>query len=212
MNFFVTGTDTDVGKSYICRHLAKEFIKAGKKTAYLKPFQSGIEENVDSDALQVTKTSPDVNAKSSYITHTPAAPLISAQIDNVELDLLKVKEDFEELSKNADVTIVEGSGGLCVPVKKDILMIDVIKFLKLPALIVARPNLGTINHTLMSVKCLRQEGIDIIGIVISNYPEKTSDPVILRAKEMIENFCDIKVLDVILKGQSDLSSLAKKLF
>ncbi len=123
-----------------------------------------------------------------------------------------MKEDFEELSKNADVTIVEGSGGLCVPVKKDILMIDVIKFLKLPALIVARPNLGTINHTLMSVKCLKQEGIEIIGIVISNYPEKTSDPVILRAKEMIENFCDIKVLDVILKGQSDLSSLAKKLF
>ncbi len=211
MNFFVTGTDTDVGKSYICRHLAKEFIKLGKKTGYLKPFQSGVEENIDSDAKQVEKTAQTVIAKSSYITKTPCTPLVSAQIDNVDYSLEKVKNDYSELAKMCDVTIVEGSGGLYVPVKKDVLMSDVIKFLNLPALIIARPNLGTINHTLMTIKCAQNDGIKVLGVVISNYPNNSSDPVILRAKEMIENYCNIKVLNLVAQGQNDLSDLAKKL-
>ena len=211
MNFFVTGTDTDVGKSYICKHLAKEFIKLGKKTGYLKPFQSGLEEGVAPDAKQIEIIAKGVIAKSSYITNTPCTPLVSAQIDNVEYKLEKVKCDYDELKNNCDITIVEGSGGLYVPVKENILMSDVIKFLNLPTLIVARPNLGTINHTLMTIKCAQNEGIKIIGVVISNYPQATDDPVILRAKEMIENYCSTKVIAIVKKGQTDLSQLAKNL-
>ncbi len=211
MNFFVTGTDTDVGKSYICKHLAKEFIKLGKKTGYLKPFQSGFEEGIDPDAKQIEIIAKGVITKSSYITNTPCTPLVSAQIDNVDYNLEKVKCDYDELKNNCDITIVEGSGGLYVPVKENILMSDVIKFLNLPTLIVARPNLGTINHTLMTIKCAQNEGIKIIGVVISNYPEATDDPVILRAKEMIENYCSTKVIAIVKKGQTDLSQLAKNL-
>ena len=211
MNFFVTGTDTDVGKSYICKHLAKEFIKLGKKTGYLKPFQSGLEESIAPDAKQIEIIAKGVIAKSSYITNTPCTPLVSAQIDNVEYKLEKVKCDYDELKNNCDITIVEGSGGLYVPVKENILMSDVIKFLNLPTLIVARPNLGTINHTLMTIKCAQNEGIKIIGVVISNYPQATDDPVILRAKEMIENYCSTKVLAIVKEGQTDLSQLAKNL-
>lgn len=209
MNFFVSGTDTDVGKSYICRYLALAFSKSGKKTGYLKPFQSGLEEGVDPDAKSVEKTVSDVFAKSSYTTTTPCTPLISAQMTGIDYDLEKVKKDYEDLSALCDITIVEGSGGLYVPVKKGVLMSDVIKFLNLPLLIVARPDLGTINHTLMTIKCAKIDGIKILGTVISNYPPKTSDPAVLRAKEMIEDFCDVKVLDVVLENQKDLSNLAK---
>ena len=211
MNFFVSATDTDVGKSYICSRLAREFLKLGLKTGYLKPFQSGLEEGVLPDAKQVLKVAPNVEIKSSYITKTPCTPLISAQIDNIEISLEKVKNDFEQLNTTNDITIVEGSGGLYVPVKKNILMSDVIKFLDLPLLIIARPNLGTINHTLMTIKCAQNEGKEILGVVISNYPNFTNDPVILRAQEMIENYCNIKVIDVIKNGQEDLSQLAQKL-
>ncbi len=211
MNFFVTGTDTDVGKSYVCKHLAKEFIKLGKKTGYLKPFQSGLEEGIDPDAKQIEIIAKDVIAKSSYITKTPCTPYISSQIDNVDYNLEKVKQDYTELANTCDVTIVEGSGGLYVPVKENVLMSDVIKFLNLPTLIVARPNLGTINHTLMTIKCAQSEGIKILGVVISNYPQTTDDPVILRAQEMIEKYCNVKVIDTIKQGQTDLSKLAKKL-
>lgn len=211
MNFFVTGTDTDVGKSYICKHLAKEFIKMGKKTGYLKPFQSGLEEGIDPDAKQIETIAKGVIAKSTYITKTPCTPYISSQIDNVDYNLEKVKQDYTELANTCDVTIVEGSGGLYVPVKENVLMSDVIKFLNLPTLIVARPNLGTINHTLMTIKCAQSEGIKILGVVISNYPQTTNDPVILRAQEMIEKYCNVKVIDAIKQGQTDLSKLAKKL-
>ncbi len=211
MNFFVTGTDTDVGKSYICKHLAKEFIKLGKKTGYLKPFQSGLEEGIDPDAKQIETIAKGVIAKSTYITKTPCTPYISSQIDNVDYNLEKVKQDYTELANTCDVTIVEGSGGLYVPVKENVLMSDVIKFLNLPTLIVARPNLGTINHTLMTIKCAQSEGIKILGVVISNYPQTTDDPVILRAQEMIEKYCNVKVIDAIKQGQTDLSKLAKKL-
>ena len=211
MNFFVTGTDTDVGKSYICKHLAKEFIKLGKKTGYLKPFQSGLEEGIDPDAKQIETIAKGVIVKSTYITKTPCTPYISSQIDNVDYNLEKVKQDYTELANTCDVTIVEGSGGLYVPVKENVLMSDVIKFLNLPTLIVARPNLGTINHTLMTIKCAQSEGIKILGVVISNYPQTTDDPVILRAQEMIEKYCNVKVIDAIKQGQTDLSKLAKKL-
>lgn len=211
MNFFVTGTDTDVGKSYICKHLAKEFIKLGKKTGYLKPFQSGLEEGIDPDAKQIEIIAKGVIAKSTYITKTPCTPYISSQIDNVDYNLEKVKQDYTELANTCDVTIAEGSGGLYVPVKENVLMSDVIKFLNLPTLIVARPNLGTINHTLMTIKCAQSEGIKILGVVISNYPQTTNDPVILRAQEMIEKYCNVKVIDAIKQGQTDLSKLAQKL-
>ncbi len=211
MNFFVTGTDTDVGKSYICKHLAKEFIKLGKKTGYLKPFQSGLEEGIDPDAKQIEIIAKGVIAKSSYVTKTPCTPYISSQIDNIDYNLEKVKQDYAKLANACDVTIVEGSGGLYVPVKENILMSDVIKFLNLPTLIVARPNLGTINHTLMTIKCAQSEGVEILGVVISNYPQTTDDPVILRAKEMIEKYCNTKVIDTIKQGQTNLSKLAQKL-
>ncbi len=211
MNFFVTGTDTDVGKSYICKHLAKEFIKLGKKTGYLKPFQSGLEEGIDPDAKQIEIIAKGVIAKSSYVTKTPCTPYISSQIDNIDYNLEKVKQDYAKLANACDVIIVEGSGGLYVPVKENILMSDVIKFLNLPTLIVARPNLGTINHTLMTIKCAQSEGIKILGVVISNYPQTTDDPVILRAQEMIEKYCNTKVIDIIKQGQTDLSKLAQKL-
>lgn len=211
MNFFVTGTDTDVGKSYVCKYLAKEFCKTGKKTGYLKSFQSGLEPNIDPDAKSVEKTAPNVLAKSSYVTNTPCTPLISSKIAKVEYDLSKVKKDFEELKNSCDITIVEGSGGLYVPVKKNVLMSDVIKFLNLPIIIVARANLGTINHTLMTIKCAQADNIEILGVVISNYPKETSDPATIYAKEMIEGFCSVKVLDVIYNNQTDFSNLAQKL-
>lgn len=211
MNFFVTGTDTDVGKSYICRHLAREFIQTGKKTGYLKPFQSGIEKGIDSDTNHVAKTASAIEARSSYTTKTPCTPWVSAQIDGIKLEIEKVKNDYENLSQMCDITIVEGSGGLYVPVEKNILMSNVIKELELPALIVARPNLGTINHTLMTVKCAEQDGINVLGVVISNYPADTNNPAILKAKDMIESFCDTKVLALIHHNQTDLSELAEKL-
>ena len=78
-------------------------------------------------------------------------------------------------------------------------------------LLIARPNLGTINHTLLSINYAQSKGIKILGIVLSNYPKETNDPAILKAKEMIEAFCNTKVIAIIYQNQNDLSELAKAL-
>ena len=211
MYIFITGTDTDVGKSYVSKGIADTLINDGETVGYLKPFQSGMIEGVLSDAAYVSLEGK-ITAKSSYVTNTPSAPLISAEIDGVDYDLRKVLEDYENLKRECDNVIVEGSGGIYVPVKKGILMIDVIKELKIPALVVARPDLGTINHTLMTIECLLNNDIKVLGVVISNYPNKTDDPVILRAKEMIEMFSgDIEVLDVIKHDENDFSKVTSKI-
>jgi len=207
MYIFVTGTDTEVGKSYVSRGIAKELSK-NDTVAYLKPFQSGVVDGVPNDADIVRLADENIFAKSTYITKTPSTPLISAEIDNVDYNIEKVVSDFEELKKKYNNVIVEGSGGIYVPVKKGILMADVIKRLNIPVLIVARPDLGTINHTLMTIDCLINNNIKVLGAVISNYPINPTDPVITRAKEMIEMFSgQIKVLDIIKQNQKDFSNL-----
>lgn len=208
MYIFVTGTDTDVGKSYVSKGICRQLAKQGEKTAYLKPFQSGIVEGILSDSEEVSTGDPSISSLASYVTKTPSTPLISGEIDGVDFSLKKVLKDFEALKKDNENVLVEGSGGIYVPVKKGVLMIDIIKTLNLPSIVVARPDLGTINHTLMTIECLQNNGIKVLGIVVSNFPDKTEDPVILRAVEMIEMFSgDVKVLSVIKNGQKDFSDL-----
>ena len=127
MFIFVTGSDTDVGKSYVCRGICKEMANHNETVGYLKPFQSGVVEGILNDADSVQLGGENIITKSSYITRTPSTPLISAEIDNVEFDLNKIVSDYELMKKQCQNVIVEGSGGIYVPVKKGVLMIDVIK-------------------------------------------------------------------------------------
>ena len=212
MYIFVTGSDTDVGKSYVARGICQELTSHDETVGYLKPFQSGVIDGVLNDADTITLNNQSIKTISSYITRTPSTPLISAEIDSVDYDLNKITNDYELLKKECRNVIVEGSGGIYVPVKKGVLMIDIIKRLNLPTLIVARPDLGTINHTLMTIDCLINNDIKVLGVVISKYPDKTTDHVISRAKEMIEMFSgSVKVLDVIKQNQKDFSLLTSKI-
>lgn len=202
--FFVTATDTNVGKTFVSKGLAEAFCKEGKNVGYFKPLQSGVVENEPTDAQIVQSACPGVKIKNSYITKTPAAPSLSAQIEGVQIDLNKIKEDFENFKTSKDVVkdviIVEGSGGLFVPVTEVHLMSDVIKILDIPVLVVARPDLGTVNHTLMTLKCIEDLGAEILGVVISNYDKGSNDPSVLNARNMIETHSKHRVLAQISKN------------
>ena len=212
MNIFITSTDTDVGKTYICRGIVKELIKRGKKTGYFKPLQSGIIPGIlsDADNIKQGKDNKNLILKNSYITNTPCTPSISAKIDNIEISLDKIESDYKELANKCDIVITEGSGGLFVPVDDNHLISDVIKKLNLPVIVVARPNLGTINHTLLTLNALNNLGIKILGVVISNYPKQTTDPAIATAPELIEKFGakfgNIKILDIIKENNNNLKN------
>ena len=189
MNFFITATDTNVGKTFVGAHLVKAL---GGDIAYFKPFQSGS----PSDIEEVKKINPTVATKNSYFTKTPATPSLSAKIDGVKVSLQKVIEDYRALEAQHERVIVEGSGGLLVPAGEDFLMSDVILALKLPVVIVARPDLGTINHTLLTLSAAKNLAIDVLAVIISNYPKNTKDPAITTAKTYIEQFSQQRVFEL----------------
>jgi dethiobiotin synthetase len=158
--FFVTGTDTGVGKTLVCAVLMK-----GLEAVYWKPIQSGVEELTDMDWLRNATGLPDTHfMPEAYRLTRPLSPHAAAEIDGVRISLNSLKlpqtGHFQHL-------IVEGAGGVLAPLNERHYIKDLIKHLNLPVLLVARSTLGTINHTLLSLQCLRQAGIDVLGVVMN---------------------------------------------
>ena len=178
--FFVTGTDTDVGKSVVCA-----ILMMGLEAVYWKPVQSGSEEDSDTRWIRrVTGIPADRFATESYSLTQPLSPHAAAAIDGVHIDLTNVSPPQLPAGEHL---IVEGAGGLLVPLNESHMMIDLIAHLRLPALLVTRSGLGTINHTLLSVAQLRHRQVPILGVVMNG-------PLNSGNKEAIERFGQVPVL------------------
>lgn len=201
MQVFVTGTDTDIGKTVVTAGLAAVMQSLGYKAGVYKPFQSGAEEKngflISPDLSYVKKLDFYVETLCTYLLKAPTAPSIAAEIDNVNINLSTVQREFQTLKQSCEVVLVEGAGGLMVPVKKDKLMLDVAKMLDIPIIIVARPDLGTINHTLLTINQAKASGLDIAGVIINRYPQGTDDIAIKTAPRLIEEYSDVNILGII---------------
>ncbi|MCB4792518.1 MAG: dethiobiotin synthase [Elusimicrobia bacterium] len=164
---FITATDTEVGKTYISCLLAQELVKGKCKVVGMKPVSAGSRD----DAKKLIKASgvkEKIETVNPLFFKYPLAPYASALIENRKIDLSLVWKNYKELSTKYEFMIVEGIGGLMVPVKKDYYVLDLIKGFKLPVLIVARPGLGTINHVLLTLEALKKAGVKVLGIVIND--------------------------------------------
>lgn len=201
MNIFITATDTDVGKTIVTAGLAAIMQSLGYKAGVLKPLQSGAIDQgsflISPDLAFVKKIDPYISTLASYVLKAPTAPYIAAELENVEIDLDIILRDYSLLNQKCDTVIVEGSGGLMVPVSPDVLMYDVVKKLNLPIVIVARPDLGTINHTLLTINQAKQVGLKLAGVIINKYPEGTDDVAIKNVPRLIEEYSDAKILGII---------------
>lgn len=207
MNLFVTGTDTGVGKTFITAGLAAALLAEGAKVGVYKPVQTGAKKGfnkqlISEDIEFVKKIAPNVLTKVSYILEIPAAPMVAADIEDIIIDKHIIKKDYEELSKTCDIVIVEGAGGLMVPFSKDLMTADIAKMLNLPILIVARPDLGTINHTLLTTEYAKKKGLKITGIAVNNYPEGTKDVAIKTAPQIIQKFSEVAYVATVPKNQN----------
>lgn len=157
--FFVTGTDTNVGKTVV-----SSMLTLGLQAAYWKPIQSGLDPITDTDYVrQVTQLDDSHFHPERFCLSEPLSPHAAAAIDGVEIDLV----DFQLPPSAKPHLIVEGAGGLMVPLNAHEYMIDLIKQLELPVCLVARSSLGTINHTLLSIAQLRRYQIPILGVILN---------------------------------------------
>ena len=181
---FVTGTDTGVGKTVVSAWLARHW-----QADYWKPIQSGLE--TASDSEWVRRWSGQTCHPEAYRLRTPVSPHLAARLDGrrIELEALVLPP--------APRLIVEGAGGVMVPLNEDELMLDLMRRLRLPVMLVARAALGTINHTLLSVRVLREAGLEVLGVVL-NGPQDDGEEAAVRVadtRETIERFARVRVLD-----------------
>ncbi len=162
---FVSGTDTDIGKSVVAAWLMR-----GLDMDYWKPVQSGLEGETDTEAVQRLTGFPDERFHAPvYETETPASPHESARLDGIAIDMAAFV-----LPDAPRPILVEGAGGLLVPLNDEALMIDLIAQLGLPVVVVARSGLGTINHTLLSVAALRARVLAIAGVIMNGPPHASN--------------------------------------
>ena len=201
--FFFTGTDTGVGKTLIAGALAKALTAAGRRVGVMKPFESGCRrENgrlIPADALFLKKmagATDDLSLICPYALARPLAPGIAAQTENVAIDLEKIRGAFARIASRYDMVLVEGAGGLMVPVSEQLLTADLIRLLGLPVIIIARTTLGTINHTLLTVRQAQSEGLEVRGIIL-NKVSAAADEAEETNPAVIQKFSRVPLLGVV---------------
>lgn len=183
MRYFVTGTDTDVGKSVGAAWL---MLQLGAR--YWKPVQSGVPRDMDG-VKGMTGLGEDRFLPSVYELSEPLSPHEAARRDGVRIELEKLR-----LPEVDGPLVVEGAGGLMVPINEEAYVMDLIEQLGLPSVLVCRSGLGTINHTLLSLEAMRSRGLEVAGLIISG----TKNP---HNREALEVYGKVPVIAEI--GQLD---------
>ncbi|VVB89806.1 ATP-dependent dethiobiotin synthetase BioD [uncultured archaeon] len=173
---FISGTDTDVGKTAVAAGLAGALRFRGYDIGVMKPVQSGAalrNGKLYSQDAELMKRAADSQDEDELICPVllkeALAPGIAAEIEGKPIDIDHILKSCRELEKRHDFVVVEGAGGIAVPIKERFFISDLIKLFGLPAIVVARPGLGTINHTFLTIEYARKCGIHVIGVIINNY-------------------------------------------
>ncbi|MEC0238001.1 dethiobiotin synthase [Paenibacillus kribbensis] len=198
---FITGTDTSVGKTIVTSALAAALRAEGLNTGVWKPVQSGgLLGSGATDAerlLQSTGICERPEAVAPFTFEAPLTPMLAAKQAGVTLSLKEIIAAGAPLIGRYQALLIEGAGGVAVPLTDDALVIDLISMLHVPVLIVARSGLGTINHTLLTISFLQQRGIPIVGIIMNNSEciDALDDPSAATNAELIERYSGgLKVL------------------
>lgn len=203
--FFITGTDTGVGKTLVSAWLLTHI-----EATYWKPVQAGTEPSTDCATVQRLAELPVGRIlPEAYLLPEPMAPHEAARRAGVTLDMKKL-----QLPACDGLVVVEGAGGLMVPITDKAFMIDLAAELDLPIVLVARSTLGTINHTLLSIEAIRRRGLPLVGVVISG-PETPHNRAAIECYGQVEVIAEIPWLETIdrdalkaIEPELDLQKLA----
>ncbi|MBD3346763.1 MAG: dethiobiotin synthase [Chitinivibrionales bacterium] len=180
---FITGTDTEIGKTYVAGLFARACAGIMPVT-YLKPVQTGctVDENgklwaPDFEYLKgfLTIRHVDYAAHVPYRFRPACSPHCAAKMAGEEISIQKIQKSYANLARDTTFVLVEGAGGILVPVNDYQTMLDIMKHLALPVVLVTSPKLGTLNHTLMSLEMLKQNGLSLAALVFNNAHNREKD-------------------------------------
>ncbi|MFI3300773.1 MAG: dethiobiotin synthase [Candidatus Gastranaerophilales bacterium] len=210
---YITATGTDVGKTYMSGLLIKKMRELGFNCGYFKPVLSGAkfehEKLIPEDCINVLKTAnidADANQHASYIFKTPASPHLSAEIENIKIDLDKIKIDFANISKKYEYIVIEGAGGIICPLDlttNTLMQTDIIKSFSSDVIIIAPSELGSINSTLLTTQYLKSQNINIKGIILNNFDEKNF--IHQDNKKSIEKLSNIQIITTVKNKDTQIN-------
>lgn len=217
---FITGTGTDIGKTYVTGLIVKRLKDAGLRAGYYKAALSGAETGADGsllpgDALHVSRIAGLAadEAIVSYIYKDAVSPHLAAQIENRPIDFERVERDFLAAKEQVGYLTVEGSGGIICPLRWDehehVVLDDLVLRLGLSALVVADAGLGTINAAVLTAEHLKMRGIPLKGFIFNNW--RAGDIMQEDNKKMVEEMTGAPVLSCVAKDAKELPLAAAAL-
>ena len=166
----VTGTDTGIGKTFVACALARALRASGRRVSVMKPVETGVTDAPD-DARRLREAAADpapLDEICPYRLRAPLAPAVAARLENVTIDLARLEALIRRRLEDADVLLVEGAGGLLVPIADSVTWADLAARLRLPLLVVAANRLGTINHCALTARVADAMGLRVVGFVLSS--------------------------------------------
>jgi dethiobiotin synthetase len=207
--FFITATDTGIGKTFIAAGLGFAAQSKGFKVGMSKPISCGGIEDAEfyKNKLQLKDGIDDINP---IKFKQPLSPYAAMKTEKKKIDIAGIIKSINELRKDRDVVIVEGLGGAMAPIKRDYYVVDMIKELRMPCIVIARAGLGTINHTLMTIDELKKRNVKIAGIIMNGFEGREISQ--RSNARVIEELSGIKIIGKIKAGSSfaDLVKQIKK--
>ncbi len=204
--YFISGIDTDAGKSIVTGIIARTFISDGVKVITQKFIQTGctgLSEDIlkHREIMGIAPQEVDRDGTTCpYVMTYPASPHLAAEIDGVSIDIRRIRRSTERLEELYDVVLLEGAGGLYVPVTRGFLTIDYVQEYGHPLILVASSKLGSINHTLMSLELCRLRGVEVSHVVYNEYPNDSelikNDSITIIRSYLERHFPECRLLEL----------------
>jgi dethiobiotin synthetase len=214
--YFISGTGTGVGKTRFTAKTAQLALSLGLKTAVMKPVQTGVSDIESGDLGEIRRTAPGLLAlprelACPYLLKFEASPHLAAECENVEIDIARIERAVDEIRRvhKPDLLLLEGAGGVRVPISRSCETASMMARLGFPAIVVGDARLGTINHTLLTVDWLRLNGVEVAGVAINRMPDEPG-PVEKDNLRCVEEGGKLKILAILPEGDASLDFVRKE--
>ncbi len=203
MSFFITGTDTGVGKTYVTRLIVETLRNEGQDAVGYKPVACG--DRQDAVILAAASGGLELDEINPVYLNTPVAPYVAGMLENRTVDPAVLIAGYHKLAASHANVLVEGAGGWEVPLAANYRVSDLAADLKLPVILVAGNKLGALNHIILTVNAIRAKGLVCAGIIL-NQLEDEMDTAMITNKGVVEDLTGVPLLDHLIHGQDFLDA------